>query len=36
MELQSRLKAALLVSVPVIEHNGQPDYVRLDDIPQLW
>ena len=36
MELQSRLNAALLASVPVIGHDGRPDYVRLTDIPQPW
>jgi hypothetical protein len=36
MELQSRLNAAQLAGVPVIEREGRPDYVRLSDIPQPW
>src|SRR5258708_6349200 len=36
MELHSKLNAALLASVPVIERDGRPDYVRLNDIPQPW
>jgi hypothetical protein len=36
MELQSKLSAALLASVPVMERNGRPFAVRLTDIPQPW
>jgi hypothetical protein len=36
MELQSRLNATLLESVPAVERAGQSSYVRLKDIPQPW
>ncbi|WP_429342609.1 hypothetical protein [Paraburkholderia sp. GAS42] len=36
-ELTAEYRRAILVArVPVIERNGQPDYVCLNDIPQPW